>query len=495
MMAHFYQMICILLIFKLDVVHSETADCLESEFEDEQGNCVPCKQCGPGFELSEDCGSGREAQCLPCRPGRYKEDRGHHHCLRCLNCAVINRSLKANCSVTSNSICGDCLPGFYSKTRIGGFRELECFPCTLHTPRTESQCHSKPGPPTSTTPPPRDPVLVVAVIMVALSLMLVTLVTFSVICCGRFLKSQFQRAFRRSQEFAGQPGRLNEGRRESAQSPSGQQQSPPCCFGSTGISGQVQAGALEEVHVISKSVPSSSCTVSTSLCSLPPSIELCAIPPPPVKPNYSRSVSETQPLIRNSGCSDCFSGCGPSSESNHGVAEPPPTQTHSCASEKQHWSHAPVECTELDLENLSSEDASQAHQRLTKSPHKEPRLHTCSCTPPARSSTGSQDEACDDLLSSLNSKTLGLPISQIPDSLLVLLAQKLDTTAPGVKDFRDIGIALGVQPLLADHMAGFKALHDHLSSNISCTLLHLVQALQRLQRSDALALICSHFSQ
>ncbi|XP_077141031.1 tumor necrosis factor receptor superfamily member 27 isoform X1 [Ranitomeya variabilis] len=489
-MAHFYQLMCILLIFKLHLVSSEAADCVEGEFENEQGKCIPCKQCGAGYELSEDCGSGRESQCLPCRPGRYKEERGHHHCLRCLNCAVINRSLKVNCSLVSNAICGDCLPGFYSKTRIGGFRELECFPCTAHTPRTESQCYPKSGPgqPTSTTAPPRDPVLLVAVIMVALALILVTLVTFSVICCGRFLKRQFHRAFRRSQDFLGQPGQLDDGRGECAHCPS-EQQIPPCCFGTTGISDQVQAGQLEEVNVISKSNTSNSCTVATALCSLPPSMEIYAMPSPPVKSHYSRSVSETQPLIRNSGCSDCFSGCGASAESNQGVVEPPPAQTHSCASEKQHWSHAPVECTELDLENFSSEDPSQAHSRISES------HQTCSCPTPAASGTSAQDEASDDLVSCLNTSTLGLSISQIPESLLLLLAQKLDTVTPGAKDFRDIGIALGVQPHLVDGMAGFKALHDHLSSDLPCTLLHLVHALQRLQRRDALALICSHFSQ
>ncbi|XP_071979689.1 tumor necrosis factor receptor superfamily member 27 isoform X1 [Engystomops pustulosus] len=493
MMAHFCHLFWILLIVKLDLVRS--SNCSEGEFEDEQGNCIPCKQCGPGYELSEDCGSGRKSQCLPCRPGRYKEDRGYHHCPRCLNCAVINRSLKVNCTLTSNAICGDCLPGYYSKTQIGGYRELECFPCTAHTPRTESQCYPRPGQPSSTTAPPRDPVLLVAVIMVALSLVLVTVVTFSVICCGRFLKSQFQRAFRRSQDFEGQPGRVDERRREMVHPSHREQQVPPCCFGSTAISEKIKAGPPEEVHVISKSVTSTTSTVSTALSSLPPSVELCAIPPPPVKPHYARSISETQPLIRNSGCSDCFSGCAPTSEPNQGLVEPPPTQTHSCASEKQHWSHAPVECTELDLENFSSESANQTHLRIAKSPQKGLRTHTCSCNTPAGSSTSSQDETGDDLVARLNSASLGLPISQIPDSLLVLLAHKLDITTPGVKDFRDIGVALGVPPNLLDHMPGFRALHDHLSSNISCTLLHLVQTLQRLQRRDALALICSHFSQ
>ncbi|KAM4016295.1 tumor necrosis factor receptor superfamily member 27-like isoform 2-T3 [Anomaloglossus baeobatrachus] len=432
-MDNFYKLICILLILKLHSVMLETSDCLENEFENEQRKCIPCKQCGAGYELSEDCGSGRETQCLPCRPGRYKEDRGHHHCLRCLNCAVINRSLKANCSLTSNSICGDCLPGFYSKTRIGGFRELECFPCTAHTPRTESQCYPKFGPeqPTSTTtttPLPRDPVLLVAVIMVTLSLILVTFVTFSVICCGRFLKSQLYRgspgrsqiltacappwdlgpwspqvlrqkiavcveygipplvlAFRRSRDFVGQPDLSDEGRMECVNSPREEQQIPSCCFGSTGISEQVQ-GQLEDVNGISKGATSNSCTVSTAFCPLPPSGETYAIPPPPVKSHYSHSVSEIQPLILNSGCSDCFSACGDSAESNQSVVEPLPAQINSCASEKQHWSHAPVECTELDLENFSSEDASQAPSRINKS------HQTCSCTKPATSSTSTEDE-------------------------------------------------------------------------------------------------------
>ncbi|XP_075040643.1 tumor necrosis factor receptor superfamily member 27 [Mixophyes fleayi] len=499
-MTPVHQLLCILVIFKLGMVHTAFADCQESEFEDDHGNCVPCRQCRPGQELSTDCDSGRESQCVPCAPGRYKEDRGHHPCLRCLPCAVINRVLKANCTPTANSVCGDCLPGFYSKIRIGGLQELECFPCTSYTLRTETQCYPKPGfsQPTSTVPPPRDPVVLVAVIMVALALILVTLVTFSVICCGPFFKSQCQRAFRRSQDFAGQPGRLAR-QWESTHSPCEEQPIPPCCFGTTDISVQVQ-GPVEEVHVISESVSTNHLTSSSALCSLPPSVELCAIPPPPAKPHYTRSVSETQPLIRNSGCSDCFSGCGPSAEPSQGAKEPLSTQTHSCASERQHWSHAPVECTELDLQNFSSEDGfsntgSKVHSVIIQGSHAAPRPQTCSCSTQSGYNTKIQEKTCDDHVSCLNSTTLGLPISQIPDALVVLLSLKLDTSTPGQKDFRDVGVALGVQPQLVDHMQGFKALHAHLSTSISCTLLHLVQTLQRLECIDALTLICTHFNQ
>ncbi|XP_018429130.1 PREDICTED: tumor necrosis factor receptor superfamily member 27-like [Nanorana parkeri] len=501
----------ILFIFTLVLVCEVITDCQMSEYKDERGNCLPCAQCGPGEELSEDCSSARDIRCVPCRLGRYKEDRSQQRCLRCLPCVIINRVLKVNCTPTTNSVCGDCLPGFYSKTRIGGLQELECFPCTSHTPRTETQCHPSPGfgqPPSTEQPTPsRDPIILVAVIMVALALILVTLVSFSVICCGRFFKSQCQRAFQRSQAIAGQPRRLAR-QLESMSSPCEEQPIPSFCFGSADTSGQV-AGPVEEVHVISDVVSPSPCLASSAL--LPPSVELCALPPPLAKPKYNWSVSETQPLIRNSGCSDCFSGCGPATEYSQGAAEPS-KQAHSCASERQHWSHAPVECTELDLQNFSSDEGfshtgSQDHEGDHQRSHAVTKPHSCSC--------GTQDDPCtkaaeeprssccrnipnqksEDIVSCLNTAALDLPVSQMPDSLVALLALKLDSSTPGHKDFNDVGVALGVQPFLVDGMQGFQALHAHLSTSMSCTLLQLVQTLQRLQRKDAVTLICSHFGQ
>ncbi|XP_017952391.1 tumor necrosis factor receptor superfamily member 27 isoform X1 [Xenopus tropicalis] len=334
------------------LIFNSASGCLESEFEDASGKCVPCTQCGPGQELSEDCGSERDLRCVPCRPGRYKEDRGHQRCLRCLPCHIINRVLKANCTLTTNSVCGECLLGYYSKTRIGGLQELECFPCTAHTPSTESQCHPKVGPyqPVSTPSPPRDPVVLVAVIAVTLSLLVVALVTFSVICCGRFFKSQCQRAFLRSQDFAGQPRTLVEGpvMHRSMHSPCEERPVPPCCFGAPETCRQMQ-GHLEEIHAAS--APSSTPGAGNILNPKQPSVELCMLPSDPVKPYYKRSVSETQPLIRNSACSDCFSS-----------QEPQSTAARSCATEQQHWSHAPVECTELDLQNFSSDSTGSPNQ-------------------------------------------------------------------------------------------------------------------------------------
>ncbi|MBN3324940.1 TNR19 factor, partial [Atractosteus spatula] len=118
---------------------------MQSEHRPGRGECPPA-QCALNtlrFILSDDpsrcsrswrraeCGFGygEDAQCVPCRPNRFKEDRGLQKCKPCLDCALVNRFLKANCSTTSNAMCGDCLPGFYRKTKLSGFQDMECTPC------------------------------------------------------------------------------------------------------------------------------------------------------------------------------------------------------------------------------------------------------------------------------------------------------------------------------------------------------------------------------
>ncbi|XP_075429682.1 tumor necrosis factor receptor superfamily member 27 [Ascaphus truei] len=511
MSPHGSRLLYILLLVQFGLAFSTREECHENEFEDERGNCAPCRQCGPGQELSEECGGGGDPQCVPCRAGRYKEDRGHHRCIRCLPCTLINRVLKANCTLTVNSVCGDCLPGFYSKTRIGGLRELECFPCTSHTPPTETQCNPKPvpGQPVSTVPPPLDPVVLVAVIAVALALISVTLVTLSVICCGRFFKRQCQRAFLRSQDFTAQPGRFAR-RQDPTCSPCEEKPVPSFSFGPSENCSRLQ-GPVEEVRTIPDRAPCSARTI------LQPSVELCALPAASVKPHYTRSVSETQPLIRNSGCSDCFSICPPTSDPGPRVTEPLSVPARSCATEQQHWSHAPVECTELDLQNYSEDGfsggrkGSEGTHTLSGSTQGTPPAagtHTCICldilhAAPAQEEPGSactpllhQAGTCEfkDLVSRVSSVTLGRPVSHFPDSLVLSLGLRLNPSVPDMKDFRDVGAVLGVRPHLMDQMQGFEALHTHLSSTSSCTVLGLAQALRKLQRNDALSLICNHFA-
>ncbi|XP_053564481.1 tumor necrosis factor receptor superfamily member 19 isoform X2 [Bombina bombina] len=161
---------------------------MEQEFLDSTGNCRPCRQCGPGKELSKECGFGygEDAQCLPCRPNRFKDDWGFQKCKPCLDCATTNRFQKANCTSTSNAICGDCLPGYYRKTKLGGFQDMECVPCGDPPPPYEPHCNAKVNRVkiASAASSPRDTALA-AVICSALATVLLALLILSVIYCKR----------------------------------------------------------------------------------------------------------------------------------------------------------------------------------------------------------------------------------------------------------------------------------------------------------------------
>ncbi|XP_030778097.1 tumor necrosis factor receptor superfamily member 19 isoform X1 [Rhinopithecus roxellana] len=169
-------------------VTCETGDCRQQEFRDQSGNCVPCSQCGPGMELSKECGFGygEDAQCVTCRLHRFKEDWGFQKCKPCLDCALVNRFQKANCSATSDAICGDCLPGFYRKTKLVGFQDMECVPCGDPPPPYEPHCASKVNlvKIASTASSPRDTALA-AIICSALATVLLALLILCVIYCKR----------------------------------------------------------------------------------------------------------------------------------------------------------------------------------------------------------------------------------------------------------------------------------------------------------------------
>uniref|UniRef100_A0A8C5XSA7 TNFR-Cys domain-containing protein n=1 Tax=Microcebus murinus TaxID=30608 RepID=A0A8C5XSA7_MICMU len=104
----FFTLVVLLGYLSCEVI-CETGDCRQQEFRDRSGNCVLCNQCGPGMELSKECGFGygEDAQCVTCRPHRFKEDWGFQKCKPCLDCALVNRFQKANCSATSDATCGD----------------------------------------------------------------------------------------------------------------------------------------------------------------------------------------------------------------------------------------------------------------------------------------------------------------------------------------------------------------------------------------------------
>uniref|UniRef100_A0A8C5S3W3 Ectodysplasin A2 receptor n=1 Tax=Laticauda laticaudata TaxID=8630 RepID=A0A8C5S3W3_LATLA len=326
-------------------------ECREGEYLDDHGECNPCKECGPGFELSKECGygEGREAECTPCQPRRFKDSWGPHGCKSCLSCALINRAQKSNCSTTSDATCGGCFPGFYSKTQIGGFHDLECVPCTKQTPSSEQQCLSRIGLEESSTDPTQDPALVVLTSS-ALALLALVLLTVAILYCQQFWKSQCQHVFLRSQNVPGQRVTF-----QTSAEPAGFHELPPdACsldlrnFWSLYRLPEGPVGALQLIP---------GADVSGSRLPHPqPDTDWSKLVTVTSKTPTARSPLETQPLMGTSGLHSCsFHGGFSESREDHSRGPDGLAQPASCARESQHcWPHAPVECTELDLQAFSA---------------------------------------------------------------------------------------------------------------------------------------------
>ncbi|ETE67489.1 Tumor necrosis factor receptor superfamily member 27, partial [Ophiophagus hannah] len=364
-------------------------ECQEGEYLDDHGVCSPCKECGPGFELSKECGygEGKEAECTPCHPRRFKDSWGPHGCKSCLSCALINRAQKSNCSTTSDATCGGCFPGFYSKTQIGGFQDVECVPCTKQTPSSEQQCLSRIGLEESSTDPAQDPALVVLTSS-ALALLALVLLTVSILYCQQFWKSQCQHVFLRSQNVSGQRMTF----RTSAGPASFHELPPDACsldlrnfrslyrspedlpltlawppgslLGGTGILARFIAvqhlegegkrdaeGPVGALQFIPGADVSGSCLPHPQ-----PDTDWSKLVTVTSKTPPARSPLETQPLMGTSGLHGCsFHGGFSESREDHSRGPDGPAQPASCARESEHcWPHAPVECTELDLQAFSA---------------------------------------------------------------------------------------------------------------------------------------------
>uniref|UniRef100_A0A8C6ZTQ9 Ectodysplasin A2 receptor n=1 Tax=Nothoprocta perdicaria TaxID=30464 RepID=A0A8C6ZTQ9_NOTPE len=491
-------------------------NCQENEYLDEHRKCVLCRTCMPGQELSKDCGDGGggDAQCVACPPRKFKDSWGHHGCKPCLSCTLINRVQKSNCTATANAVCGECLPGFYRKARISGQLDWECIPCTKQTPSSEPQCRSRINLVKVAVPtvPPQDTALL-ALTSSALVIIVLVLLALSIIYCKRFWKSQCQRVFLRTQNFSSQramfPGSAAPGRFLCEEQMSG-----PCCLGVKNLSPcyRQAEGPVEAVQFISDGE-----AVGLQLPALQPELELTQVTALGTAPKAQlvRSVLETQPLIRNSGCSDCVAGPLPPCEARPGpAAVPEVAPLSSCASEMQHkWPHAPVECTELDLQKFStqtdfvgserSEDAvSRAARRMPKENHGGAREARNGLTDPTRASMVSNSRSlfcqvndAQSLVTQISSTTKGLPVAELPHSLVQSLAFLLDPSLNGVKNFSHVALELGVTPQLLGRISGFEQLVTHFAySGDTVTIPVLAQALQRLQRFDALLLLCDHFA-
>uniref|UniRef100_UPI00398E74B8 tumor necrosis factor receptor superfamily member 27 isoform X2 n=1 Tax=Pristiophorus japonicus TaxID=55135 RepID=UPI00398E74B8 len=356
-------------------VFTDMRDCRENEFWNADGTCKFCKECGPGMELSKDCGFGvgAGAQCVICRPNRYNDNSGQQKCKLCLSCALVNRIQETNCTVSSNTVCGKCLPGFYRKTRLGGLQDMECIPCTDPVPATESQCISRSNVvrDLSSEAPPYDAALV-AVICSALTTILLAALLLCFIYCRQLLAEKQNNgrprppvAERVRVESSCSEGQMDDTSTEGL--------IKLCQKISAGKNAAQSAGPGDVVQPEDAPCPLRSCFVAY-LCpsgseDQSKSVVTCPAFSSSLPQNYCQSgISELQPLVHTSGCSDCSASCPTVrtstfgmgdehfTERNEGASVPSgaaagQTPRKHCASTCHHRrQHVPVECTELDLQ-------------------------------------------------------------------------------------------------------------------------------------------------
>ncbi|XP_010291531.1 PREDICTED: uncharacterized protein LOC104625571, partial [Phaethon lepturus] len=366
---------------------------------------------------------------------------------------------------------------FYRKARISGQLDWECIPCTKQTPSSEPQCRSRPSLVKVAVPtvPPQDTALL-ALTSSALVIIVLVLLALSIIYCKRFWKSQCQRVFLRTQNFSGEramfpttaaPGRfLCE-----------EQMSGPCCLGVKNLS-PCYRQAEDLVREVLAHSPCGSQSPQ----------------PAPALPATGGGIDPAQNFVERQGQPGTAEALAPLS---------------SCASEMQHkWPHAPVECTELDLQKFSTQAELVGGERPAEGAlvqsipaesggtGREGARCPPSTFPNPTAESGEQPVGdAQSLVTQISSTAKGLPVAELPHSLVQSLAFLLDPSLNGVKNFSHVALELGVAPPSLGRISGFEQLVAHFTySGDAVPIPRLAQALQRLQRFDALLLLCDHFA-
>ncbi|XP_010893744.2 tumor necrosis factor receptor superfamily member 27 [Esox lucius] len=325
-------------------------DCSENQYY-LNGVCHPCLKCGPGKELSEDCGygSGWSAYCIPCSVKTYKESRNSHNCKFCQSCKHINRHQKSPCTSKKNAVCGECLPGFYSKTRMDGLQDLECIPCGFFS-TSEHECSRSRAIDVENVSSPEAPAQNVAVTTISVALVTMAIILFTALFIY-FRHSLLKKVFK------------------------------GCLALQTKSQSDMECAASPlkgvTLNLEKQGQDSGTCDNSSTadkLARLKSNVEV-AVPPgsilhyPDFKTQGHSYLPETQPLVCNSACSNCSSGFVswistelPSMSSNMpfivetlvGPVDSVSSSAGYCASEVLESLHVPVECTELDLQITAS---------------------------------------------------------------------------------------------------------------------------------------------
>uniref|UniRef100_A0A096MC30 RELT TNF receptor n=1 Tax=Poecilia formosa TaxID=48698 RepID=A0A096MC30_POEFO len=79
--------------------------------------CV-CLQCPAGQEPSKPCrqiqSSAEDIKCQFCPPGSFSDTVDSELCRPHTSCEILGRNVSVSGTLTSDAVCGDCLPGFLS---------------------------------------------------------------------------------------------------------------------------------------------------------------------------------------------------------------------------------------------------------------------------------------------------------------------------------------------------------------------------------------------
>ncbi|TMS07527.1 Tumor necrosis factor receptor superfamily member 19L [Larimichthys crocea] len=97
--------------------------------------CV-CLQCPAGQEPSKACGQiqspTEEVQCRPCPVGSFSDTLDTELCRPHASCKILGREVATPGNVTSDAVCGVCLPGFHSTATGEVSTHNPCVKTSLH---------------------------------------------------------------------------------------------------------------------------------------------------------------------------------------------------------------------------------------------------------------------------------------------------------------------------------------------------------------------------
>ncbi|XP_058633232.1 tumor necrosis factor receptor superfamily member 27 [Onychostoma macrolepis] len=316
-------------------------DCLMDEYY-HGGQCHKCPQCPPGQELKEDCGYGVgvSAVCAICDVRWFKEAWGSHPCALCQSCRRLNRYQIKHCTHTDNSVCGNCLPGFFSKLRLDGLEDLECLPCGPTSFRN-IQCSREEGTGVAkahtSAPPIHD---VSSIVTACAATAILTTVLFTIVCVTYQTRSSLRKTCKRCLSP------VSNGHHDSD-------------------AASVPMTTLHTVKQGTEVDTSNPCLLLMDPCTLD---EVTTT----MSSDLGLHGCEVLPLVRSLACTDPATGVlmqatetpevsssDSALSSQHVIltlVEGQSTVRSCCAAEQRTaWGlHAPVECTELDLQYLSN---------------------------------------------------------------------------------------------------------------------------------------------